>query len=178
MACLTSVASTLGFRRLFSTLQVLSKEHSWLSTDTWAYIAVAADELSSALEDEVSKAPSSLADVRPLTAEWTREGNEHMWTETLEHYDAAGLVGRLAVCDRVNRMAEVVDALERLRGVMDSVAADTTFNATDAIQSEVAMFEQNMERCDARHSVLLGKSFASFTLNAPRASRRSPTGTR
>jgi hypothetical protein len=151
------MSTILGFTRLFNTLLVLSKEHAWMSSDTWLYISVTAAEMASTLEDEASRAPASLAEVRPLTTEWMQEENEQMWRDALQLYEPAELVGRLAVCDKVNRMAEVLDALERLRGVMDSVAADLTFNAGDAIQAEVNGYQANMELCDARYNAVMGE---------------------
>lgn len=163
LAILQSVGTGLGFKRLFNTFMMLGRDHNWISSDTWLYISVAATELAAALEDEVSRAPPSLADVRPLTSGWMEEGGERLWIDGLGKLEPADLVGRLALCDRLNRMAEVVDALDRLRGIMESVSADVTFNAVDAIQAEVNGFQANMELCDARYAAIMGMSLTSVT---------------
>lgn len=120
-------------------------------------MTIACQQASATLEDEVTKAPSTMADVRQFTAEWMQERNHHLWHTALEQYDVAEVVGRLSVCDRLNRIAEVIDSLERYRNIMDAIAADPNFDVIDAILGEFTAFATHAERCDRQHDAILGE---------------------
>jgi hypothetical protein len=156
VVALKSISASLGFDRLFASIRHLGSEHVWLTTDAWLYMTIAAQEASASLENEVAKAPASLNEVRYLAIEWLEEQSEQRWRGGVLH-EPADMVGRLSVCDRIARIAEVLDSLERFRLIMEQAANEPSFNAVEAVLQEFGLFAQHMERCETRHDAILGE---------------------
>jgi hypothetical protein len=132
-------------------------DNLWNQADCLLYFYTTALDAGMALEDEVPHAPAALAEVRELAAQYLGESREYLWRNGQESIGAAGLIGRLGVFDRLCRLGEVIDSLDRLRKTIDTAAMDGEFNAVDAISDEFTLFAQKMDKCDQRHEAILGE---------------------
>lgn len=161
---LHSTSCHLGFSTLFAGLASRESDthRLWDLPDCLLYLAVAALEASMTLEDEVSRAPASLKETRGIATQYMDESHEYLWRSGVDTLAPSCYIGRLSLFDRICRLGEVLDSLERLRRVLDIAAADMSYNPVDAIAEEFTFFAQKMDRCDSRHDTLLSEYLILF----------------
>lgn len=159
----SAVATELNVSLMIRTMSRMGHVHLWLSTDTWTWLSSCVAEANSKLEDQVARPPASLADARAI-AEGFWEGDDmDVWRKGASMVDEADFLGRLYVCDRLLRVAEVLDSLGRSRGVLETVAKEPTFDVTNAIDAEFKFVASRMEALDAKHQAIYGQ----FSLSVP-----------
>lgn len=157
IAALRFISSQVKFATFFQAIAEREGDNLWNQPDCLLYFYTTALDAGMALEDEAPHAPAALAEVRELAAQYLGESREYLWRNGQESIGAAGLVGRLGVFDRLCRLGEVIDSLDRLRKTIDTAAMDGEFNAVDAISDEFTLFAQKMDKCDQRHEAILGE---------------------
>jgi hypothetical protein len=163
---LAGIATKLNFSAFFKNILRGIPRDPWDQADCWLWLCVCCLDASVALEDEGIRRPASLQDARGLVENFLDPSSEHHWRMALESIDVSEVLGRLAVCDRLARLAEVHDSLERLRQALETAAQEPLFDAVEAITEELKYSFQRIEALDQRHDVILGKSSIKFALTS------------
>ncbi|WWC65953.1 uncharacterized protein I303_108575 [Kwoniella dejecticola CBS 10117] len=124
--------------------------------DFWLWAALIADQTAMTFEDLKPIRPIDLSQARTITEDFMNyDERSRLWLDGLNRGDAAILVGRLSVCDRLARVEEVLDTMHRLRVALDISVGNTTFDPVREILNEFENFERRMEAIDARHDTIM-----------------------
>jgi hypothetical protein len=152
-----AIAHYCAFPNLIRSMSHLSISNRFDMTDVYLNLNLCANEASLNLENEATIKPTNLAEARD-GAEGLTSGNSFaLWTMGAERQHPAEMVGRLAACDRVLRVAEVHDAVARLRGAIEAAANEPTFDVVGTVTEELKFFAQRMESLDQRHDGIMGE---------------------
>jgi hypothetical protein len=156
---MSSISISLNFPGLIKT--VATPQHPlspWECSEAWLWFAMCCLEASIVLEDEVIRRPASLQAARELVDGFLDPSASHFWRMGLESKDPAELIGRLCVADRLSRLGEIHDSLERLRHALETAAQEPHFDPVDAIIEDLKYFARRLERLDQLHDAVLGES--------------------
>jgi hypothetical protein len=135
----------------------LGNVHAWISTDAWTWLSICAAEAAYKLEDEIARAPSNFVEARNLAEMFYDPEDLEIWRKGVSIVDEADFVGRLHVCDKFLRTAEVLDSLARSRAILESAAKDPGFDATDAMEAEFKYAFSRLESLDRKHDAIYGE---------------------
>lgn len=127
----------------------------WQTTESWSWLSLCAAEAMLVLEDETPKKPVTLAEAHSL-AETFLSLDHDTWREEAVK-NPASAVGKLALCDRIERLVGVFDSLARLRNVLELSAQDPAHDTVGAVVAEMKQFTMTAETLDSRHDTLLGE---------------------
>lgn len=130
----------------------------WDVSEPWLYFAVAIQEATGSLGEEVSKRPASLPQSQQLLDQVYDDASDDLWRTSGERLGPEGVLGRLAMCDRVSRLSIVFDSLDRLRSALEMAATDFNYDVVEAIREELQYFTQRMADADQKHDRYMGKS--------------------
>jgi hypothetical protein len=164
IASAVAVSTEVNAGAMIRSLLRLGNIHTWMATDTWTYLSMCAAEAAYKLEDEIARAPANLADARNLAEMFYDPEDLEIWRNGVGITDEADFVGRLHVCDKLLRTAEVLDSLSRSRAILDNAAKDVNFEATEAMEVEFKYAFARLEDLDRKHDAIYGKS--NFSLPA------------
>ena len=158
IASASSVSAEINAGAMIRSLFRLGNLQTWMATDTWTYLSSCAAEAANKLEDEISRAPTNLADARNLAEVFYDPEDLEIWRKGVGIVDEADFVGRLHVCDKMLRTAEVLDSLSRSRAILENAAKDVNFDATEAIDVEFKYAFSRLEDLDRKHDAIYGAS--------------------
>jgi len=128
----------------------------WETIDVWTYLSLCATEASMALEDEVPKRPAQLNMVRDHVDRLMSGENVEIWRRGMER-DPTDALSRLAICDKLARLAQVHDGLSRTRGALEAAASEPNLNLAEAVVEELKYYTARMEVIDSRFDALIGE---------------------
>jgi hypothetical protein len=128
-----------------------------MATDTWTYLSFCAVEAAYKLEDEIARAPANLQDARNVAEMFYEPADLEIWRNGVGIVDEADFVGRLHVCDKLLRTAEVLDSLSRSRAILDNAAKDVNYEATEAMEAEFKYAFARLEDLDRKHDAIYGE---------------------
>jgi hypothetical protein len=165
IASALSVSMEVGAAAMIRSYSRLGNLQTWMATDTWTYLSSCAVEAAYKLEDEIARAPASLADARNLVEMFYDLEDLEIWRNGVGIVDEADFVGRLHVCDKLLRTAEVLDSLSRSRAILDNAAKDINFDATEAMEVEFKYAFARLEDLDRKHDAIYGESFFYLSAN-------------
>jgi hypothetical protein len=157
------VASQLNVALMVQTMRQMGAFHRWIASDTWTWLSTCAAEAAYKLEDEVAKAPPSLADARAVAEAMYDPNDRDCWLRGAGAVDEADFVGRVHVCDKLLRTAEVLDSLARSRNILETSAKDRTFDATEAMEAEFKYVFARLDDLDQKHEAILSKSMSPLS---------------
>lgn len=149
-----SIATELGAGMMVRTMLRLGNTHTWMGTDTWTWLSTCAAEAAYKLEDEIARAPTNLAEARNLAEMFYDPEDLDIWRKGVSIVDEADFVGRLHVCDKLLRTAEVLDSLARSRAILENASKDPGYEATDAMEAEFKYAFARMESLDHKHDAI------------------------
>jgi hypothetical protein len=153
----SAVATALNVSLMVRTMGQMGTFHRWMATDTWTWLSTCAAEAAYKLEDEVAKAPPSLADARNIVEAMIDPDDLEIWRKAVTIVDEADYVGRLNVCDKLLRTAEVLDSLARSRNILETASKDPNFDATEAMEAEFKYAFARLESLDQKHEAIYSK---------------------
>ena len=156
------ISESLAYASLFKQFRNSGIFHTWESADAWLYLSLRANEASSALEDEVTKRPATLNEARDLAEAMMTGANTEVWRSGLDGHDPAGVLGRLAICDRLARLGQVHDGIARIRGTMDAAAAEPNLDIVEAVVEELKYHSGRLEAIDGRFEAIVGEKIAEL----------------
>lgn len=153
------ISTELSFPRLIEQLLMPpGLRYSFECGDLWLWFGLCAGEAAATLEDLVPRKPQHLSEARRLADTFTNtRENVELWRESVHREDAALLVGRLAVCDKLARMEELLDALTRIRGALEMSATDPDVDPVQGIVGEFELFSTKMAEVDRRQDSIMGQ---------------------
>jgi hypothetical protein len=149
-----SVCTDLNAGLMVRQLLRISDTHAWMATDTWTWLSTCAIEAAYKLEDEVTRIPANLPDARNMAEMFFDPDDLDIWRKGVSIVDEADFVGRLHVCDKLLRTAEVLDSLSRSRAILETAAKDPHYDATEAMEGEFKYAFSRMERLDNKHDAI------------------------
>jgi hypothetical protein len=161
----TSILDRLDIETSCSSFSLSSR---WESPETWLLLGIRAAEARSVLEDKLPRKPRSLAHARGIASMFTAPENSMLWS-IHDPSEAPAVLGRLAICDQLARLEELIDALTRLRGILEKAAETPGFEATGPVTEQFRAFDRRLEELDERHDDILGER-----ADNPSEGRRSP----
>jgi len=161
VAAAVHIAHALNFSTMIrsmihvSRIEGIQGHMSWETADNWLWLAMCINEAAMCLEDIKMKKPDSLAEARGIVDDFWRDDYSDVWSVGLHVLSPPELVGRLAICDRVARLSEVIDSAIRLRQALESAAADPSLDIVEAIVSEMKYITEKLESIDAKHDAII-----------------------
>lgn len=111
------------------------------------------------LEESNPQKPIQLAEARRITESFFKFTDEGacLWQERLGRAEITVLVGRLALCDKIARLEEVLDGMARIRGVLEHSASDPTVDPVRGILAEFEEYTKKTDEIDRRHEAMICK---------------------
>ncbi|OWZ43840.1 hypothetical protein C356_03405 [Cryptococcus neoformans c45] len=157
-AAAKDISSQLNFDKLIH--QILAGpglRHSFHCGDTWLWLALNAAEAAAMLEESNPQKPIQLAEARRITESFFKFTDEGacLWQERLGRAEITVLVGRLALCDKIARLEEVLDGMARIRGVLEHSASDPTVDPVRRILAEFEEYTKKTDEIDRRHEAMI-----------------------
>jgi hypothetical protein len=123
--------------------------------EKWLWYGLCAAEAALALEMETIRKPASLADAKEAMGDFFGNDYHDVWTVGLHAISPPELIGRLATCDRISRLSEVIDTCIRLRTCLDTAASDPSYDVIGALTDEIRYGTERLEAIDTRHDAIL-----------------------
>ena len=154
---INSISESLRFGNLFKTMIFSQVAYAWDLGDAWLYMSLRADEASGTLEDEVTRRPVSLSEVRDVAEAMMANENAGIWMGGLESQDYAGVLGKLAVCDRLARLGQAHDGLSRIREALDAAATEPNLDLVEAVIEELKYYGSRLEAIDSRFEAIVSE---------------------
>lgn len=159
-AAAKNISNKLNFDKLIH--QILAGpglRHSFHCGDVWLWLALNAAEAAAMLEESNPQKPVQLAEARRITESFFKFTDEGtcLWQERLGKGEITVLVGRLALCDKIARLEEVLDGMARIRGVLEHSASDPTVDPVRGILTEFEEYTKKTDEIDRRHEAMMGK---------------------
>ncbi|WVQ79313.1 hypothetical protein IAT38_001410 [Cryptococcus sp. DSM 104549] len=125
-------------------------------SDIWLWVALNAAEAAAMLEESNPQKPPHLAQARAVTDEFFRlQDDQSVWQNAIGQEDIAVLVGRLALCDKIARLEEVLDGMSRIRQVLELCASEPGVDPVAGILSEFEEYTRRTDELDKRHEVMM-----------------------
>jgi len=161
IAAAMQIAAALNFSAMVRSLTHVSRieglqgHMAWETTDNWLWLAMCVNEAAICLEDVQTKKPESLAEARGMVDEFWRDDYSEVWSVGLHVLSPPELVGRLAICDRIARLSEVIDSAVRLRSALDSAAMDPSLDIVEALVGEMKYLTERLDGIDAKHDAII-----------------------
>lgn len=155
------IAETLQFNTLVRHMRQVSRYNgtighlSWEETDNWLWLCLIANEACLVLENEAITKPTCLQEAREYVDEYWGDNYHEIWSAALHVMSPAPLVGRLAICDRITRLTEVIDCALRIRSLLETAAADPNFDVIGSTTEEMKYLTDRLEAIDAKHDAIL-----------------------
>ena len=158
----SQIGAGLKFSSMVRHMTQVSRLHGgsdhmrWEMADNWLYLSTCVAEAALALEEEVVKRPESLPEARELIEDfWASNNVAGIWSTGLHVLSPPELVGRLALCDRIARLSEIIDSCLRIRTNLDTAACEPAFDIVRAIGEELKYLTERLDAIDTKHDSIM-----------------------
>ena len=153
-----AILSVLGYPTLIRNVTGYDTVSVGFNVDeVWTWLTVCADEAQMALEAENIVRPASLDQALDLAGKYLSPDRMKLWQDGRH-------VGRLAVCDRVCRLATVHEGYASMRGALDIAAGDPNFDLVGSINQQLQDLAGKFEGIDQRHDAIMSESTTRLEL--------------
>lgn len=158
----SQIGGGLKFNAMVRHMTQLSRLHGgpahmrWEMADNWLFLATCVAEAALALEEEVVKRPESLSEAHELMEDfWSSNTVAETWSTGLHVLGPPELIGRLAMCDRIARLSEIIDSCLRVRTHLDTAAGDPGFDIVRAVGEELKYVMERLNDIDRKHDAIM-----------------------
>lgn len=143
----------------FQSLVLQCRFEPWGNPDFWLWAGVRVADAQAALEAARPRKPADLVSARAgIDPVWK---NDSLWAAAAVGDSPVENLGKLAVCDRLYRVDDLHNSLQRLYSILDAVVRDPSHSPVPLILHEVEAFYAKMAQQDQRHDQILGKPSSS-----------------
>lgn len=149
----TSILDRLDIEASCSSVPLSSQ---WENPETWLLLGVRTAEARLVLEDKLPRKPQGLSHARRIASMFTAPENSMLW-RIHDADETPAVLGRLAICDQLAGLEELIDGLARLYGILEDAAEIPGFDATTPVTEEFRAFDKRLEEIDERHDDILGE---------------------
>ncbi|WVQ75062.1 hypothetical protein IAR50_004671 [Cryptococcus sp. DSM 104548] len=157
-AAARAISAQLSFEQLVK--QLLSGpgiKHNFYCGDLWLWLSLIASEAAAMLEESNPHKPKQLADARAITDSFLSltDIGTCLWQGSIGEEDMSVLVGKLALCDKVARLEEVLDGMARIKGVLEHSTTDPNVDPVGGILTEFDEYTRRTEIVDLRYDAMM-----------------------
>nr|ODN95589.1 hypothetical protein L204_04130 [Cryptococcus depauperatus CBS 7855] len=131
--------------------------HNFLCGDLWLWLALIGAEAAAMLEESNPRKPARLTEARRVVEIFFTSTDKgiSLWQESLGTEMMAVLIGKLALCDKIARLEEVLDGMARIRGVLEHSASDPSVDPVAGVLTEFEEYTRRTEQLDKRHDMMM-----------------------
>jgi hypothetical protein len=158
IATARSILDETGAHSLVQAMVRSGDFHAFTVPDVWTWLSICSIDAQYKLEDEVIRIPTDFPEARTIAESFFEAEDTSGWVRGVHPGDYAEFIGKLMTCDQLVRLGTVLDFCTRTRDSLEAAFKDPTFDLVPAIDSMFKYSLKQLEKCDQRHDVLLGKS--------------------
>ncbi|ODN78552.1 hypothetical protein L202_04168 [Cryptococcus amylolentus CBS 6039] len=131
--------------------------HNFYCGDLWLWLSLIASEAAAMLEESNPHKPKQLAEARSITDSFLgmTDLGSCLWRDGIGKEDMSVLVGKLALCDKVARLEEVLDGMARIKGVLEHSTTDLNVDPVIGILTEFDEYTRRTDAIDQRHDSMM-----------------------